>query len=61
MRITTDTPGTQRLGSPVQGSEIFGQHRPIPVVIAPVGRKIEALTNADLEEILLKEDLKRTI
>ena len=36
----------------------MGQNRPLPPSILPAGRKIPSLTNAELEEIFLREDLE---
>ncbi len=36
----------------------YGQKRPFPVTIPPNGRKIESFTNAELDEIFLREDME---
>ncbi len=40
-------------------SEPKGQQRPIPVSIPSSGRHIRPLTNAEMEEVFLREDLER--
>ncbi len=40
-------------------SESHGQNRPIPVTIRADGPAIKPLTNAEIEEIFLQEDLER--
>jgi len=39
-------------------AERLGHDRPIPVSLRPSGRTIPSLTNAELEEIFLRDDLK---
>ena len=36
----------------------YGQHKPIPVSIPPAGRKIRSLTNAEIDEIFLREEME---
>lgn len=39
--------------------ETLGHMRPIPVTIAPAGRKVESFTNAELDDMFLKDDLEK--
>ena len=41
-----------------QPTEVFGHDRPLPASVLPAGRMIPSLTNAELEEIFLRDDLK---
>jgi hypothetical protein len=36
----------------------YGQKRPFPVAIPPAGRKIKSFTNAELDEIFLREEME---
>ncbi|MEO7453242.1 MAG: hypothetical protein ABIV13_00585 [Fimbriimonadales bacterium] len=37
----------------------YGHDRPFPVSIAPKGRKIKSFTNAEIDEIFLREDMEK--
>jgi len=37
-----------------------GLHRPVPVTLPKTGRPIPAMTNAELDELFLRDELERT-
>ncbi|MHB8637899.1 MAG: hypothetical protein ACYC96_15660 [Fimbriimonadaceae bacterium] len=39
--------------------QVTGQKRPVPVRIAPAGRRLRSFSNAEVEALFVREDLER--
>ncbi len=48
----------QGLNSATEETVHYGQHRPIPVVVRTGGLVIPAMTNQDIDQMLLQQDME---